>query len=60
MMNGAALYNSGLIVPSYAQESALSSSDTDMPTFMGVTTRRNHTSEKETEDSNIVAPIKLL
>ena len=56
MMNGAPLYNSGLIVPFYAQESTLSSSNTDMPTFMGVAMLGNHTSEKETEGTNIVIP----
>ena len=54
MVNGAPLYNIGLMVPSYAQDSTLSFSNKDMPTFMGVTMRGNHTSEKETEDSNIV------
>ena len=56
MMNGGALYHSGLIFPSYAQKSTLSPSNTDMPTFMGVAMRGNYTSEKETEDSDIVAP----
>jgi aryl-phospho-beta-D-glucosidase BglC (GH1 family) len=57
MMNGSTLSNRSLIIPSHAQESNLSSSsNTDMPTFMGVAMRGNHTSEKETEDSDIVAP----
>lgn len=47
-----------LIVPSYAyaQESNLSFSNTDMPTFMGVAMRGSHTSEKETELSDTIAP----
>jgi hypothetical protein len=45
-----------LIVPSYAQESNLSSSNTDLPTFMGVTMRGSHTSEKETQVSDTIAP----
>jgi hypothetical protein len=56
MMNGAALYNRSLIVSSYAQESSSSSSNSDMPMFMGVAMRGNYTSEKETEDNEIVAP----
>jgi Cellulase (glycosyl hydrolase family 5) len=52
-----ALYGiTSLIVPSYAQESNLSSSNTDLPTFMGVTMRGSHTSEKETQVSDTIAP----
>jgi hypothetical protein len=56
MMNGSTLYNSSLIVPSYAQESSLPSSSTTSPVLMGVAMRGNHTSEKETEENDIVAP----
>jgi hypothetical protein len=55
-MNGSTLYNSSLIVPSYAQESSLPSSSTTSPVLMGVAMRGNHTSEKETEENDIVAP----
>jgi hypothetical protein len=54
MVNGTPLYNIGLIVPSYAQDGTLSFSNKDTPALMGVAMRGNHTSEKETEDSNIV------
>jgi hypothetical protein len=54
---GSTLYGiTSLIVPSYAQESNLSSSNTDLPTFMGVTMRGSHTSEKETQVSDTIAP----
>jgi hypothetical protein len=56
MMNGSTLYNSSLVVPSYAQESSLPSSSTTSPVLMGVAMRGNHTSEKETEENDIVAP----
>jgi hypothetical protein len=55
-MNGSTLYNSSLVVPSYAQESSLPSSSTTSPVLMGVAMRGNHTSEKETEENDIVAP----
>jgi hypothetical protein len=54
MMNGVR-YDSDLIVPSYAQESS-SSSSANNPVLMGVAMRGNHTSEKETEVSDVVAP----
>jgi hypothetical protein len=54
MMNGAALLCATPIASSYAQQSV--SSSTDMPTLMGVAMRGNHTSEKETEVNEIVAP----
>jgi hypothetical protein len=63
MMNGGALNiknsnveRSGLIVPSYAQESSLTTSNANDPVLMGVAMRGNYTSEKETESSEIVAP----
>jgi len=56
VFNGTALYNSGLVVSSYAQESVLSSSSANNPVLMGVAMRGNHTSEKETEENEIVAP----
>ncbi len=46
----------GLIIPSYAQESSLSTSTTNEPVLMGVAMKGNYTSEKETEASEIVAP----
>jgi hypothetical protein len=54
MMNGAVLLCATPIASSYAQQSV--SSSTDMPTLMGVAMRGNHTSEKETEVNEIVAP----
>jgi hypothetical protein len=42
------------VVPSYAQESSLPSSTNNM--LMGVAMRGNQTSEKETEENEIVAP----
>lgn len=44
------------MVPSYAQESSSSSSSANNPVLMGVAMRGNHTSEKETEENEIVAP----
>jgi Cellulase (glycosyl hydrolase family 5) len=55
-MNGAALSNGAIIASSYAQESALSPSDTSNQVLMGVAMRGNLTSEKQTEDNEIVAP----
>jgi Cellulase (glycosyl hydrolase family 5) len=55
-MNGSTLYNMSLIVPSYAQGSAISS-NTDTPTYIGVAMKGNYTSHKEIgEDSDDVAP----
>jgi hypothetical protein len=64
MTNGSALYinsvssfeGSSLIVSSYAQESGLSSPDTNNQVLMGVAMRGNHTSEKQTEENEIIAP----
>jgi hypothetical protein len=56
VINGTGLYNSGLVVPSHAQESVLPSSSANNPVLMGVAMRGNHTSEKETEENEIVAP----
>ena len=44
------------IVSSSAQQSGQPSSNTNMPTLMGVAMRGNHTSEKETEANDIVPP----
>jgi hypothetical protein len=55
-MNGAALSNGAIIASSYAQESALSPSDRSNQVLMGVAMRGNLTSEKQTEDNEIVAP----
>ncbi len=55
MINGYA--NRSLITSSYAQESGLSSSNTNTPILMGVAMKGNYTSDKEIgEDSNDVAP----
>jgi hypothetical protein len=56
VMNCTALYNSGLVIPSHAQESVLPSSSANNPVLMGVAMRGNHTSEKQTEENEIVAP----
>lgn len=63
MMNGGPLNiksisveGSGLIVPSYAQESSLTTSTTSDPVLMGVAMRGNYTSEKESGVSEIAAP----
>jgi Cellulase (glycosyl hydrolase family 5) len=57
MVNTGAFYTMrSPIVPSYAQESSFSSSSANNPVLMGVAMRGNHTSEKETEDNEIVAP----
>ena len=56
VINGTSLYSSGLVVPSHAQESVLPSSSANNPVLMGVAMRGNHTSEKETEENEIVAP----
>jgi Cellulase (glycosyl hydrolase family 5) len=44
------------IVSSSAQQTGQPSSNTNMPTLMGVAMRGNHTSEKETEANDIVPP----
>jgi hypothetical protein len=44
------------VVSSSAQQSGQPSSNTNMPTLMGVAMRGNHTSEKETEANDIVPP----
>jgi hypothetical protein len=57
MVNAGTFYNmKSTMVPSYAQESSLSSSSANNPVLMGVAMRGNYTSEKETEDNEIVAP----
>jgi Cellulase (glycosyl hydrolase family 5) len=56
VISGTALYNSGLVVLSNAQESVMPSSSANNPVLMGVAMRGNHTSEKETEENEIVAP----
>jgi hypothetical protein len=53
-MNITTPYGRSLIVPSYAQENSLPSSSNDP--LMGVAMRGNYTSEKETEEKEIVAP----
>jgi hypothetical protein len=47
-------YNRSLLVPSYAQENSLPSGSNSQ--LMGVAMRGNHTSEKENEENEIVAP----
>jgi Cellulase (glycosyl hydrolase family 5) len=56
VINYTALYNSGLVIPSYAQDSVSPSSSPNNPVLMGVAMRGNHTSEKETEENEFVAP----
>jgi hypothetical protein len=56
VINYTNLYYSGLVVPSNAQESVSPSSSVNNPVLMGVAMRGNHTSEKETEENEIVAP----
>jgi hypothetical protein len=53
-MNITTPYGRSLIVPSYAQENSLPSSSNNP--LMGVAMRGNYTSEKETEEKEIVAP----
>jgi hypothetical protein len=63
MMNGghlniknSSVEGSSLFLPSYAQESSLTTATTNDQVLMGVAMRGNYTSEKETDASEIVAP----
>jgi hypothetical protein len=55
-INGIALSNGAIVTSTYAQESTLSQSGTSNQVLMGVAVRGNYTSEKQTDDSEIVAP----
>jgi hypothetical protein len=53
--SGGFLYNNGILIPSYVQGSG-SPASSDNQMLMGVAMRGNHTSEKETDESEAVVP----
>ena len=55
-INGFSLSYDAIVASSYAQASTSSPTATSNQVLMGVAMRGNHTSEKQTEESNIVAP----
>jgi Cellulase (glycosyl hydrolase family 5) len=56
MICGPAVYNNGIIAYTYAQDNTQSPAGISNKVLMGVAMRGNNTSEKQTEENDIVAP----